>query len=390
MAREEKPYRVYRGGRQKGKVPLQTRPTRPRARVDRDGASYPGPGPVKVKRRWSRGRKIGIVLVLLLLLVVAWGALSYFSLQRGVKVANDRVPTGTSEVLTHQNSLLLSTPTNILILGSDHANLPGREGERSDSIMLLRSDPSRHRIVYLSIPRDLRVPIEGVGDTKINAAMSAGGAPLAIKTVASYTGLPINHVITVDFPRFREVIDALGGIEVNVPERILSNFDCPLKTSAECTHWKGWRFAKGEQHMSGMRALIYSRVRKNLLNPADTDISRTERQQDVLQATLRKMTSVSSLVRMPFIGSKLVKPLATDLSTAQFLQLGWVYKRGHALHCRLGGTPETLPDGQSVIVSEGDDKERVILAVEGKNAPLPPRPGEERYGAGCVTGSFPH
>ncbi len=389
MAREEKPYRVYRGGRQKGKVPLQTRPARARARVDRNNDSYPGPGPVKVKRRWSRGRKLGIVLALLLLLVIAWAVASYFSLQRGVKVANDRVPNGTSEVLTHQNSLLLSTPTNILILGSDHANLPGREGERSDSIMLLRSDPSRHRIVYLSIPRDLRVPIEGVGDTKINAAMSAGGAPLAIKTVASYTGLPINHVITVDFPRFREVIDALGGITINVPERILSNFDCPLKTSEECTHWKGWRFAKGEQHMNGMRALVYSRVRKNLLNPADTDISRTERQQDVLQATLRKMTSVSSLARMPFIGSKLVKPLATDLSTAQFLQLGWVYKRGHALHCRLGGTPETLPDGQSVIVSEGDDKERVILAVEGKTAPLPPRPGEERYGAGCVTGSFP-
>ena len=389
MAREEKPYRVYRGGRQKGKVPLQARPTRPRARLDRDGASYPGPGPVKVRRRWSKGRKIGILVALLLLLVIAWAAASYLSLQRGVKVANDRVPAGTSEVLTHQNSLLLSTPTNILILGSDHANLPGREGERSDSIMLLRSDPSRHRIVYLSIPRDLRVPIEGVGDTKINAAMSAGGAPLAIKTVASYTGLPINHMITVDFPRFREVIDALGGITITVPERILSNFDCPLKTSAECTHWKGWRFAKGEQHMSGMRALIYSRVRKNLLNPADTDISRTERQQDVLQATLRKMTSASSLVKMPFIGSKLVKPLATDLSTAQFLQLGWVYKRGHALHCRLGGTPETLPDGESVIVSEGDDKERVILAVEGKTAPLPPRPGEERYGAGCVSGSFP-
>jgi len=389
MAHEEKPYRVYRGGRQKGKVPLQARPTRARARADRDGASYPGPGPVKVRRGWSRGRKIGIFLALLLLLVIAWAAASYLSLRRGVEVANDRVPAGTSEVLAHQNSLLLSTPTNILILGSDHANLPGREGERSDSIMLLRSDPSRHRIVYLSIPRDLRVPIEGVGDTKINAAMSAGGVPLAIKTVASYTGLPINHVISVDFPRFREVIDALGGITINVPERILSNFDCPLKTSQDCTHWKGWRFAKGEQHMSGMRALIYSRVRKNLLNPADTDISRTERQQDVLQATLRKMTSVSSLVKMPFIGSKLVKPLATDLSTAQFLQLGWVYKRGHALHCRLGGTPETLPDGQSVIVSEGDDKERVILAVEGKTAPLPPRPGEERYGAGCVTGSFP-
>ena len=82
--------------------------------------------------------------------------------------------------LAHQNSLMLSTPTNILMLGSDHANQPGHEGQRSDSIMVIRTDPSRHRIVYLSIPRDLRVPIEGVGDTKINAAMQTGGAPLAI------------------------------------------------------------------------------------------------------------------------------------------------------------------------------------------------------------------
>jgi hypothetical protein len=70
------------------------------------------------------------------------------------------------------------------------------------------------------------------------------------------------------------------------------------------------------------------------------------------------------------------------------MQFGWIYKRGHELHCRLGGTPETLPDGESVIVSEGDDKARVILAMLGRTAPLPPRPGEGPYGAGCVTGSF--
>ena len=188
---------------------------------------------------------------------------SYFSLQRGVKVANERVPDGTSEALTHQDSLLLSTPTNILLLGTDHANLPGREGERSDSIMLIRTDPSRHRIVYLSIPRDLRVPIEGVGDTKINAAMSAGGAPLAIKTVASYTGLPINHVITVDFPRFREVIDALGGITINVPERILSNFDCPLKTQAECDALEGLALRQGRAaHERQARARLLARAQE--------------------------------------------------------------------------------------------------------------------------------
>ena len=389
MPREEKPYRVYRGGRQKGKVPLQSRPTRAPARADRDGRSYPGPGPVKPKRRWTRWRTVGLVLGLLVLLLVVWGVASYFSLRSGVKEANKRLPAGTAETLTHQSSLILSTPSNMLILGSDHANQPGHEGERSDSIMVIRTDPARHRIVYLSIPRDLRVPIAGVGDTKINAAMSAGGPPLAVKTISSYTGLPINHVIVVDFAQFKDVIDALGGITVNVPERIVSKFDCPLKTNAQCANWKGWRFARGPQHMTGKRALIYSRVRKNALNPNDTDITRAEHQQDVLQAVLRKMTSASNLVKLPFNGSKLARPLSTDLSTWQLMQLGWVYKRGHALHCRLGGTPETLPDGEDVIVAEGDDKERVIQAVLGNTAPLPPRPGEERYGAGCVSKTFP-
>src|SRR5204862_2249207 len=134
--------------------------------------------------------------------------------------------------------------------------------------------------------------------------------------------------------QFSEVIDALGGITVDVPERIVSTFDCPYPTNVRCDRWDGWRFAKGSQHMNGKRALIYSRVRKNALNPADTDITRTERQQQVLQATLRKMTGVSTLVKLPFVGGDLVKPLATDLSTFQFLQFGWIYKRGHELHCR--------------------------------------------------------
>jgi anionic cell wall polymer biosynthesis LytR-Cps2A-Psr (LCP) family protein len=218
MPGEEKPYRVYRGGRQKGKVPLQTRPGRGAARArGRDGSDYRGPGPIKQHKKWSRGRRIGIVLGALLLLLVVWAVASYFAFRSGVTAANKRLPAGAAEALDHQDSLVLSTPTNILILGTDHANQPGHETQHSDSIMLIRTDPSRHRVAYLSIPRDLRVPIEGVGDTKINAAMQSGGAPLAIKTVASYTGLAVNHVIIVDFSQFKDVIDALGGITVDVP-----------------------------------------------------------------------------------------------------------------------------------------------------------------------------
>ena len=392
MGSGDKPYRVYRGGRAKGKVPLphnRVREEQRRAAPPADGAPrYRGPGaaPTERRRRWPR--LLGIALLVVFLLLVVWGVASWLSVRGGVKAANARLPEKAKVELVHQDSLILSTPTDILVLGTDHAQKAGREtANRSDSIMIIRTDPDRHRVSFLSIPRDLRVPIPGYGDAKVNAAMQVGGPALAIKTIEAYTGLPINHVIVADFGQFADLIDALGGVTIDVPERIISNFDCPYD-AARCAHWAGHRFGKGPQHMNGRRALLYSRVRKNSLNPADTDITRTERQQQVLQAILHKMTSVGTLAKLPFDGGKLVRPLATDISTAQLMQIGWVYKRAHALHCRLGGTPATLPDGESVIVAEGDDKSRVILTMLGKTAPLPPRPGEGPYGAGCVTGSF--
>ncbi len=392
MPEDQKPYRVYRGGRTKGKVPLQTRPARARVR-DRpdDGSSsrYRGPGPTRPEERPNWRRRILVTLCLIVVVLLVWTVGGYLSVRSGVADANKRLPAGAVEALSQQDSLIVSSPTNILLLGSDHAQQTGHETDQhSDSIMIIRLDPSRHRVNYLSIPRDLRVPIPGIGDTKVNSAMQNGGVPLAIKTISSYTGLSINHVIMVDFARFKDVIDAVGGITVNVPERIISKFDCPYPTASRCERWQGWRFAKGPQHMNGKRALIYSRVRKNALNAADSDVTRTARQQDVLQATLRKLTSLSTLAKLPFVGGDFAKPLATDLSAFELMEIGWVYKRAHPLHCRLGGVTETLPDGQSVIVAEGDDKERVILAMLGKTAPLPPRIGEGPYGAGCVTGSF--
>src|SRR5215212_7778806 len=108
--------------------------------------------------------------------------------------------------------------------------------------MLLRADPKAHRIVYLSLPRDLRAAIPGYGEAKINAAMQIGGPKLAIKTVNAFTGLTVNHVVLVDFGSFVSLIDAVGGIDVNVPRPILSNrFDCPFSTNHRCQRWEGWR-----------------------------------------------------------------------------------------------------------------------------------------------------
>ncbi|HWJ44694.1 MAG TPA: LCP family protein [Gaiellaceae bacterium] len=386
MATEEKPYRVYRGGRAKGRVPLE----RPQARPGRDGRAPRQPRVRRPRRRWSWKRRIGLTLLVVLVLIVIWSIAGYLSFRSGVAKANQRLEKtapGIDRVLSPQKGAVLSNPTTILLLGRDYANTDQRVAlNHSDSIMILHTDPSRHRLAYLSIPRDLRVPIPGYGEQKINAAMQIGGPALVVRTIEGLTGssLPINHVMIVDFAQFKDLIDNVGGIDINVPAPILSNkFDCPYD-AAGCARWKGWRFAKGRQHMDGRRALIYSRIRENQLDPRDTDITRGGRQQAVLRAALHKLLGFGTYLRLPFNGNSLLKPLTTDLSSWQFVQLGWVMKRasdGNALHCRLGGTTA----GGDIIGSE--DNRAVILEVTGAAAPQPPRPGEGLFAPGCVVGN---
>ena len=387
----EKPYRLYRGGRVKGRVPTAPPPRRPpRAPSrDRDGKRrYRGPGPRPPARgvrqiRW--GREIGIAIVLVLLFLVVWALLGYLTFRGGVAAANKRLPVAVRGALAPDKGSLLSSSTSILLLGTDHSRAVSRAGERhSDSITLLRTDPGHHRLYYLSIPRDLRVEIPGYGSAKINTAFQVGGPRLAIRTVSTYTDIPVNHVIVVNFAEFRDLIDRLGGIDVYIPRPILSKFDCPYASPVRCSRWRGWRFAKGKQRLNGRRALIYSRVRKNLLDPAETDITRGERNQQVLQAVMSKLASFSTFVRMPFIGGGLLKPLATDISANQFIALGWnKFRAGSTIHCRLGG----ISTGSDITPSE--DNAKVILMVLGKSAVQPPAPSGDTFPPGCVYGSPP-
>ena len=150
MPAQDKPYRVYRGGRVKGRVPL-VREAAP------GSASPPGTpsGPAAPKRRrW--GRWVAVGFLVLVLVLVAWSVASYLAVSSGVSEANDRVPAGVRRQLTKTDGMVVSTPTTTLVLGTDGGTGKGRAGaNRSDSIMLLRTDPGKKRLAFLSIPRDL-------------------------------------------------------------------------------------------------------------------------------------------------------------------------------------------------------------------------------------------
>src|SRR4051812_30347390 len=246
----EKPYRVYKGGRAKGKVPLPTKEReteRPGRTTYRSGGSSGDGRPVIRRQRkgWTWKRWTWVTLLVLVVLLIVWSVAGFLSVRSGVKDANKRLPVGTDAVLAKQNSLLISSGTNILLLGTDHSTngQAGRSSDQhSDSMMLLHTDPGRHRLVYLSIPRDLRTAIPGYGAQKINAAMQLGGPKLAVQTADALFGseLQVNHVVVVDFGSFMSLVDAVGGIDVTIPQNILSNrFDCPYSGS-RCSSWKGW------------------------------------------------------------------------------------------------------------------------------------------------------
>jgi LCP family protein required for cell wall assembly len=385
----DKPYRIYRGGRVKGRVPTAAPPRQaPREpRTGRDGRRpYRGPGARPTRRpqrriRWAR--EIGIALVLSILFFALWALLGYLTFRGGVSGANKRLPQGARNALTPDKGAAISNSTDVLILGTDHSPQVTRTGDRhSDSITLLRTDPGHGRLYYLSIPRDLQVEIPGYGPAKVNTAFQVGGPRLAIRTVADYTDIPVNHVIVVDFSQFRSLIDKLGGIDIVVPRPIVSKFDCPYAAPGRCARWPGWRFAKGKHHLDGRRALIYSRVRKNALDPAESDITRGERNQQVLQAVMSKLAGFGTYVRMPFIGGSLLEPLATDLSANEFLELGWnKFRAAHTIHCRLGGS------STGGVITPSEDNAKVILMMLGKSAIQPPAPSGDTFPPGCIAGS---
>lgn len=181
---------------------------------------------------------------------------------------------------------------NILLVGSDSrdpdAPVDQSSKWRADTIIVMHI-PSDHKQAYLvSIPRDLYVPIPesasadcGSGQRgKINAAFAFGGLPLAVRTVECFTDVRLDHVMAIDFAGFKQVTDALGGVDLKV-ERTITSIHKPYRT-----------FTKGVNHMDGAEALDWIRQRKQF---PDGDFARMRHQQEFLRALMDKAASTGTL-----------------------------------------------------------------------------------------------
>lgn len=239
---------------------------------------------------------------------------------------------------------------NYLLLGSDsRAGLPKEEqiafgtnrdigGEnRSDTIILVHTEPRQKRAIFLSFPRDLWVEIPGVGMGKINSAFEGGvngGGPARVaRTITNLTGLRINHVLYVDLAGFQGLVDALGGVDMCVPYPMQD----PLT---------GLDIQAGCQHFDGRTALAYVRTRHQVCDKIP-DFARIGRQQQFLRAVIAKLLSPAELLRLPTLVPRLVEHFVVDEGLANPAEL--VYLAGQLNGVNTGAADfrvvPTTPDG---------------------------------------------
>jgi LCP family protein required for cell wall assembly len=210
---------------------------------------------------------------------------------------------------------------NILIMGIDR-----RPGEpfisRTDTMMLASIDPESDEITILSIPRDLYVVIPGRGQERINTAFvygsagnnPAGGAQLAMQTVEYNLGVPVHDYVLVDFSAVTKGIDAIGGIDIEVP------YDIYDPTFPDMNYgYDPLYIPAGLQHMDGTTALKYARTRHQ-----DNDFQRAHRQQQVIMAVRQKLLGLGlpELLRQaPFLYQQVSSGIRTDLSLDELIGL---------------------------------------------------------------------
>lgn len=208
---------------------------------------------------------------------------------------------------------------NILILGNDARPGSGEDNiARTDTIMIVSIDPANERISILSVPRDLFISSPNYGNIPVNtivrnAEITAPGSGLSEMTASLERtfGIQIDYHMRISFEGFVELVDAVGGVEIDVPKHIVDN-EYPLHDGRTIRV----EFQPGLQWMSGETALIYARTRH-----ADDDYQRAGRQQQVLNAVFDKLTKPASVRFWPGVWRAFQNNVDSDLSFGKMLQL---------------------------------------------------------------------
>ncbi|MCG5463974.1 LCP family protein [Micromonospora sp. MED01] len=333
-------------------------PTGPGGPGGTGGSGRRGPRP-----RWGRIALVAGAAVLVLALLGSVGAWLYARNLNGDLARTDPF----AEITGGRPTKTVDGALNILLVGSDSrdpdAPVDSKSQWRADTIIVMHI-PADHQEAYLvSIPRDLYVPIPesagadcGSGSrAKINAAFAFGGLPLAVRTVECFTDVRIDHVMAIDFGGFKEVTDALGGVDLKV-ERTITSIHKPYRT-----------FTKGTNHMDGAEALDWIRQRKQF---PDGDFARMRHQQEFLRALMDKAASTGTLANPKKLNDflKSVTAAVTVDQTFSVTDMALQFRNLRGQNLTFVTSPNSGSDtinGESVVVSDREKALAMYQAMSG-------------------------
>lgn len=276
------------------------------------------------KRRKRRSSKRIIAIVLVLLLVAGIVGASYYWFDSNI-IKN--------KAQTSDGMMVAEDKVTIMIMGVDSR---ADDVGRSDTLMVATVDPNKKKAAILSIPRDTRVKIEGNGYDKINHAYAFGGHKLTQKTVEDLLGVPIDYYIVINIQAFERVIDAIGGVDINVEKRMY--YEDPWDDDGGLVI----DLKPGQQHMDGKTAIQYVRYRDS-----EGDIGRIARQQHFMKAVLDQIISPSIITKLPAIIKEVSSAVQTDMSTSKMISLVNILKdaRDNGLNTEMvPGKPAYIQD----------------------------------------------
>ncbi|WP_407385463.1 LCP family protein [Ruminococcus sp.] len=335
-------------------------------------------------------RRIVVLVLSMVMLLVGTGLVYYYNvldrmtfkeLEPKAVTPTSNTKESTSVSVASGGATLLSSDNvlNILLFGQDSPATEEDHG-RSDTTILLSIDNVNKKLKLTSFQRDTYVSIPGHGDHKINSAFTFGGERLSIDTIETNFGIKVDKYATVDFSSFRQVIEALGGvdIELTLEEIKYINAQIDVNNQTDVTQFLTYDETKEKQmvHLDGYQALWYARNRGEESlggNPeysfSGDDWDRTSRQRNLIETIVKSLREKSSLTELVSIANKIGPLVTTNLKKGDitFLVSNIMTYIGYDMEelslptlntWRYG----TTPDGQSVIAIHDWDTVRKDVA----------------------------
>ena len=324
----------------------------------------------KAKRGMGRGKKIALG-VLAAVLVAVVGAGTAFALY--INSINEELNKGDKsqeeinaifDILAPKKSF--NEPFYMMLIGSDKRVGDDSAGARSDTNIVVWVDPVNNLATLVSIPRDTMIDIDnGVGREKFNAAYNYGGAPATIREASQLLGVDINHYAEINFDEMVQLVDAVGGVDVEVTERI---DDTDADNTTDNPGGERIIIEEGVQHLTGESALVFARSRAFV----DGDFTRTANQRKLISALVEKVLALP-VTELPGVIQAAAKCVTTDLSVSDIVALAEQFKNKGDLTMYSAMAPSAIApeliNGAPYVLNDPAATKKMITVVESGGDP---------------------